>query len=124
MYFHKLRVMVASVMLLTSLHYLNRAQAVMCEAIPLEHSAPQVQPPPLSLSYEISPAVNVLQYIDHSGFCTKFGNELEAIGQVENMVEVGRGLVNTLYTYRAVGKVSRKCTESLTCTAFWGLYCF
>ncbi len=78
------------------------------EALPLGCSAPQVQPPPLSLSYEIAPAGNVLQYIDHSGFCTNFGSELEAIGQVENMVEVGRGLLNTLYTYRAVGKVSRK----------------
>lgn len=47
------------------------------QSIPLEDNVPRVQPTPSSIDYEVAPPSNLLQYIDHGGYKTELGAEVE-----------------------------------------------
>ncbi|CAM9248489.1 unnamed protein product, partial [Hapterophycus canaliculatus] len=74
------------------------------ESIKLEDNVPRVQPTPQSIDYEVAPQSNLLQYVDHAGYETGLGAEVEAIGELEKVLEVGRMHVNALYTFRSVSR--------------------
>ena len=38
---------------------------------------PRVQPTPQSIDYEVAPQSNLLQYVDHAGYKTELGSEVE-----------------------------------------------
>ncbi|CAM9579119.1 unnamed protein product [Ectocarpus fasciculatus] len=74
------------------------------ESIKLEDDVPRVQPTPQSIDYEVAPQSNLLQYVDHAGYKTALGSEVEAIGELEKVLEFGRMHVNVLYTFRSVSR--------------------
>lgn len=41
---------------------------------------PRVQPTPQSIDYEVAPQSNLLQYVDHAGYKTGLGAEVEVRG--------------------------------------------
>lgn len=47
------------------------------KSIILEDNVPRVQPTPASIDYEVAPQSNLLQYVDHSGYKTELGTEVE-----------------------------------------------
>lgn len=49
----------------------------MRQSIPLEDNVPRVQPTPSSIDYEVAPQSNLLQYVDHGGYKTELGAEVE-----------------------------------------------
>lgn len=38
---------------------------------------PRVQPTPAAIDYEVAPQSNLLQYVDHGGYKTELGSEVE-----------------------------------------------
>lgn len=62
------------------------------QSIPLEDNVPRVQPTPSSIDYEVAPPSNLLQYIDHGGYKTELGAEVEvrlhqSLGVMENALQ-------------------------------------
>lgn len=47
------------------------------QSIKLEDNVPRVQPTPQSIDYEVAPQSNLLQYVDHAGYKTELGSEVE-----------------------------------------------
>lgn len=47
------------------------------QSIKLEDNVPRVQPTPQSIDYEVAPQSNLLQYVDHGGYKTDLGSEVE-----------------------------------------------
>lgn len=47
------------------------------QSIKLEDNVPRVQPTPQSIDYEVAPQSNLLQYVDHAGYKTDLGSEVE-----------------------------------------------
>lgn len=43
----------------------------------LDDNVPRVQPTPASIDYEVAPQSNLLQYVDHAGYKTELGAEVE-----------------------------------------------
>ncbi|CAM9167660.1 unnamed protein product, partial [Phaeothamnion confervicola] len=82
------------------------------ENMPFEDGDPRVQPTPVGVGYEMAPSSNLLSYIDHAGFPTEFNSEIEAIGELEKILEAGQRHVHTLYTYRSVSIAIPLVTDS------------
>lgn len=53
----------------------------MPQSIKLEDNVPRVQPTPQSIDYEMAPQSNLLQYVDHAGYKTELGSEVEVLVQ-------------------------------------------
>lgn len=47
------------------------------QSIKLQDDVPRVQPTPQSIDYEVAPQSNLLQYVDHAGYKTELGAEVE-----------------------------------------------
>lgn len=47
------------------------------QSIKLEDNVRRVQPTPQSIDYEVAPQSNLLQYVDHAGYKTRLGAEVE-----------------------------------------------
>ncbi|CAM9729250.1 unnamed protein product [Choristocarpus tenellus] len=82
------------------------------ESINLEDDVPRVQPTPSFIDYEIAPQSNLLQYVDHAGYRTELGAELEAIGELEKVLDIGHMHVNILYAYRSVSRAIPMVSDS------------
>lgn len=53
------------------------ALTMLFQSIKLEDNVPRVQPTPQSIDYEVAPQSNLLQYVDHAGYKTDLGSEVE-----------------------------------------------
>jgi cytoplasmic FMR1 interacting protein len=82
--------------------FLERVTAL--DELPIKDNVPRLQSAPLSVEYEMAPSSNVLQCLDHSCYPADFGSELQAIAQLDALLEKGRALVRTLYSYRGVSR--------------------
>jgi cytoplasmic FMR1 interacting protein len=65
---------------------------------------PNIQVSPLSLEIETTPFHNPVAYVDHTGFSSQFGTEVQQIAKMEAIVERGQHFVHMLYTFRSVSR--------------------
>ena len=49
---------------------------------------PRVQATPQSIDYEIAPQSNLLQYVDHGGYKTELGSEVEVSASLGSAVAI------------------------------------
>ena len=50
---------------------------ILRQSIKLQDNVPRLQPTPQSIDYEVAPQSNLLQYVDHAGYKTELGSEVE-----------------------------------------------
>ena len=74
------------------------------ETFTLPDDVPNVQFAPLSIEFEASSVRNPTSFADHNGFQSNFGAEMDAIAQIETLLEQGQKFVHMLYTFKSVSK--------------------
>jgi len=74
------------------------------ETFTVPDDVPNVQFSPLSVEFEAASFKNPTSFADHNGFQSNFGAEMDAIAQIETLLDQGQYFVHMLYTFRSVAK--------------------
>lgn len=70
----------------------------------LVNDVPNIQCSSISLEMETTSFGNPVAFVDHSGFITQFGGEMEQIAKMEHIEEQGKHYVHMIYAYRSVAR--------------------
>ena len=68
------------------------------------NDVPSIQCSSLSLDVETTSYTNPVSFVDHSGFITQFGSEMEQIAKMEHIEDQGKHYVHMIYAYRSVAR--------------------
>lgn len=68
------------------------------------NDVPSIQCSSLSLDMETTSFANPVSFVDHSGFITQFGSEMEQIAKMEHIEDQGKHYVHMIYAYRSVAR--------------------
>jgi cytoplasmic FMR1 interacting protein len=78
----------------------------------LEDNSPNIESAPLSITYEISPMRNPVNYVDQVAFDTDFAQDIEAIAEMQLILEDGEYFVNLLYGFRSCSRALPMVTDA------------
>ena len=72
--------------------------------INLIDDVPSIQFVPQCIEMRLSTISNPVGYVDHRGFLTNFGAEIEITSRIEAILDIGQEFVSLLYSFRSVSK--------------------